>query len=378
MKRQKNPPVQSAPSAGLVTLEMVLGSADPLCATLLLEDGSAFEGVSFGSQQPAAGEVVFSTGMVGYPEALTDPSFSGQILALTYPLVGNYGVPERCFWEGDRIHVSGLIVSNYIDLPSHAQSTMNLGTWLLQEKIPALEIKDTRLLTQHIRTHGVMLGKIVFDTDIPFYDPNGDNLVARVSTRQVIEQGTGDITIALIDCGAKRNIARALLARNVRLFSVPWDYDLFAKGSDLPFDGIVVSNGPGNPKMVQATIRTIRRALKRRVPTLGICLGHQVLALAAGGDTYKLKFGHRSQNQPCKLHGTQRCYITTQNHGFAVGSLPAEFDPWFVNANDGSNEGLLHHSLPFCSVQFHPEASPGPTDTAWIFDYFLQRVSGRQ
>ena len=358
------------------TLETWLSSVYPRTGKLVLEDGTSFEGTSFGFVGPTAGEVVFGTGMVGYPEALTDASFAGQILAMTYPIVGNYGVPEPGRWEDDRIHAAGLIVSNYIDIPSHAQSTMNLGTWLRREKIPALEVKDTRLLTQHIRTHGVMLGKIVFDNDVPFYDPNDDNLVARVSTRQVLEQGTGDITIALIDCGAKRNIARCLLARNVRVITVPWDYDLFAPTTDFAFDGIVISNGPGNPKMATKTISTIHTALERRIPIFGICLGHQLLALAAGGDTYKLKFGHRSQNQPCMLHGTKRCYITTQNHGFAVGTLPPDFTPWFVNANDGSNEGLQHIEYPFYSVQFHPEAMPGPTDTEWLFDYFLSKVRG--
>ena len=358
------------------TLETWLSSVYPRTGKLVLEDGTSFEGTSFGFVGPTAGEVVFGTGMVGYPEALTDASFAGQILAMTYPIVGNYGVPEPGRWEDDRIHAAGLIVSNYIDIPSHAQSTMNLGTWLRREKIPALEVKDTRLLTQHIRTHGVMLGKIVFDSDVPFYDPNDDNLVARVSTRQVLEQGTGDTTIALIDCGAKRNIARCLLARNVRVITVPWDYDLFAPTTDFAFDGIVISNGPGNPKMATKTISTIHTALERRIPILGICLGHQLLALAAGGDTYKLKFGHRSQNQPCMLHGTKRCYITTQNHGFAVGTLPPDFTPWFVNANDGSNEGLQHIEYPFYSVQFHPEAMPGPTDTEWLFDYFLSKVRG--
>ena len=358
------------------TLETWLSSVYPRTGKLVLEDGTSFEGTSFGFVGPTAGEVVFGTGMVGYPEALTDASFAGQILAMTYPIVGNYGVPEPGRWEDNRIHVAGLIVSNYIDIPSHAQSTMNLGTWLRREKIPALEVKDTRLLTQHIRIHGVMLGKIVFDNDVPFYDPNDDNLVARVSTRQVLEQGTGDITIALIDCGAKRNIARCLLARNVRVITVPWDYDLFAPTTDFAFDGIVISNGPGNPKIATKTISTIHTTLERRIPIFGICLGHQLLALAAGGDTYKLKFGHRSQNQPCMLHGTKRCYITTQNHGFAVGTLPPDFTPWFVNANDGSNEGLQHIEYPFYSVQFHPEAMPGPTDTEWLFDYFLSKVRG--
>lgn len=354
--------------------ETLLNAGCPVHGTLELEDGSMFEGTSFGYTGETAGEVVFSTGMVGYPEALTDPSFAGQILVMTYPLLGNYGVPKRLLWEHDKIHVAGLIVSDYIDTPSHPQSMMTLSTWLQQEKVPGLIIKDTRLLTQHIRTHGTMLGKIVFDTDIPFYDPNTDNLVSQVSTRRVEEEGKGDMTIALIDCGGKRNIVRSLVARNVRVITVPWDYDLFSPTCDFAFDGIVVSNGPGNPKMAKQTISTIRTALEQQVPILGICLGHQLLALAAGGDTYKLKFGHRSQNQPCLLQGTKRCYITTQNHSFAVGTLPPEFSPWFINANDGSNEGMHHARLPFLSVQFHPEAAPGPTDTEWVFDYFLEKV----
>jgi carbamoyl-phosphate synthase small subunit len=356
--------------------EAFLSKGRPTYGKLILEDGTTFEGVSFGYAGPTAGEVVFGTGMVGYPEALTDPSFTSQILIMTYPIIGNYGVPNGSLWEGDRIHVAGVIVSNYVDTPSHVQSRMNLGTWLQHEKIPALEMKDTRLLTQHIRTHGTMLGKIVFDTDIPFYDPNSDNLVAQVSIRQVLQEGTGDTTIVLVDCGAKRNITRCLLARNVRIITVPWDFDLFAPTVDFTYDGIVVSNGPGDPKLADKTIRTIQAVLERRIPILGICLGHQLLALAAGGDTYKLKYGHRSQNQPCVQYGTKRCYITTQNHGFAVGVLPPDFAPWFINANDVSNEGIQHIEYPFLSVQFHPEAMPGPMETEWIFDYFLEKVRG--
>ncbi|HKV59973.1 MAG TPA: glutamine-hydrolyzing carbamoyl-phosphate synthase small subunit [Ktedonobacteraceae bacterium] len=357
-------------------LETLVSGVYPRRGKLVLRDGTVFEGASFGYAGPTAGEIVFGTGMVGYPEALTDASFSGQILVMTYPIIGNYGVPEQSAWEDERIHVSGLIVSNYVDIPSHAQSSMDLATWLQCEKIPALEISDTRLLTQHIREHGVMPGKIIFDADIPFYDPDEENLVARVSTKQVLQEGTGDTTIALIDCGAKRNITRSLLARNARVITVPWDYDLFAPTVDFTFDGIMISNGPGDPKMARQTIATIQTALERRIPVFGICLGHQLLALAAGGDTYKLKFGHRSQNQPCVQHGTKRCYTTTQNHGFAVGTLPPDFVPWFVNANDGSNEGIHHIEYPFFSVQFHPEAAPGPLDTAWLFDYFLQKVRG--
>ena len=343
---------------------------------LILADGTIMEGTSFGYEGPTTGEVVFSTGMVGYPEALTDASFAGQILNMTYPLIGNYGVPDRSYWESDKVHIAGLIVSNYTDEPSHRQSIMNLGTWLQGQGVPALEIKDTRFLTKHIRNRGAMLGKIVFDDDIPFHDPNTDNLVAQVSNPHVSVDGSGTITLALLDCGAKHNIVHSLIARNIRVITVPWDYDLFSPARGFDFDGLLISNGPGNPKMPQKTIQTIRVALEQKMPTLGICLGHQLLALAAGGDTYKLKFGHRSQNQPCLLEGSKRCYITTQNHGFAVGTLPAEFVPWFINANDGTNEGMRHNTLPFFSVQFHPEATPGPEDTEWIFDYFLDKVKG--
>jgi carbamoyl-phosphate synthase small subunit len=351
----------------------------PTTGILILEDGTTFEGKSFGHAQGQAGEVVFSTGMVGYPEALTDASFAGQILVMTYPLAGNYGVPTNALWEADRIHVSALIVSNYVDTPVHSQSTMTLGTWLKQQKVPALEIKDTRLLTQHIRKHGAMLGKIIFDQDIPFYDPNQDNLIAQVSTPHATydgqwEQQHGKKTIALIDCGVKRNIQRCLLQRGLEVITVPWNYDLFSPHNTFNFDGIVISNGPGNPKKATTTINTIRTALEHNIPTLGICMGNQLLTLAAGGDTYKMKFGHRSQNQPCLLENSHRCYITTQNHGFAVGTIPEGFVPWFTNANDSSNEGIKHTSKPFMSVQFHPEAAPGPVDTEWIFDYFVEHI----
>ena len=289
--------------------------------TLVLEDGTRFEGKSFGYTQGQAGEVVFSTGMVGYPEALTDASFAGQILVLTYPLIGNYGVPKKSLWEHDHIHIAGLVVSSYIDTPFHVQSTMTLGAWLQQERVPALEIKDTRLLTQHIRTYGAMLGKIIFEQDIPLYDPNQENLIAQVSSREVTSTGHGKKTIALIDCGAKRNIVRCLTKRDIQVVTVPWDYNLFATTNDFHFDGIIISNGPGSPKWATSTIQTIQTALDNNIPTLGICMGNQLLTLAAGGATYKMKFGHRRQNQPCLMHNTQRCYITTQNHGYAVAEF---------------------------------------------------------
>lgn len=369
---------------------------------LILEDGSKFEGISFGADTPMAGEVVFATGMVGYPESFTDPSYKGQILILTYPIIGNYGVFDKTYWESDHIQISGLIVSDYIDTPSHFLSQETLASWLKKEKIPALQIKDTRLLTQKIRTKGVMLGKIIFDKDIAQYDPNTENIVEQVSTKKPYSQTPDDTskvdtkkTVLLIDCGAKRNIQRCLLKRGVNVITVPSDFDPFdtTQGHsersrtndpftdvisnevrDLKFDAIVISNGPGDPKMAIKTIATVKKALERKIPILGVCLGNQILALAAGGDTYKLKFGHRSQNQPALLVGTKKCYITTQNHGFAVGVMPKGFKPWFINANDQSNEGIIHETLPFMSVQFHPEANAGPTDTEWLFDYFLERI----
>ncbi|OGH41674.1 MAG: carbamoyl phosphate synthase small subunit [Candidatus Levybacteria bacterium RIFCSPLOWO2_02_FULL_36_8b] len=339
---------------------------------LILEDGSEFDGKCFGAERSVAGEVVFSTGMVGYPESLTDPSYTGQVLIATYPLIGSYGVPDKKYWESDSIKVSGLIVSNYIDTPSHFQSKRTLSKWLKDENIPALEVTDTRFLTQKIRDKGTMLGKIVINRNIQLYDPNKKNLVAQVSTKKIRKKGRGVKTIILIDCGAKGNIEKSFLKRGVKVIVIPWDLDPFE--NKLKFDALFISNGPGDPKMADKTIQTIKKALDKKVPVLGICLGHQLLALAGGGDTSKLKFGHRSQNQPCILEGTKRCFITSQNHGFEVTKIPPGFRKWFTNANDGSNEGIIHTKYPFMSVQFHPEACPGPVDTEWIFDYFLERI----
>lgn len=341
-------------------------------AKLILKDGEIFEGQSFGYQQPRSGELVFSTGMVGYPESLTDPSYEGQILVSTYPIIGSYGVPDKKFWESDRIHVSGLIISQYIDTPSHFQSQMSLGEWLKKEKIPGLIIPDTRYITQKLRDQGAQLAKIIFDKDIDFSDSDKKNLVAAVSTLRVAKEGKGLKTIVLIDCGAKRNITRNLLNRGIQVITVPWNYDIFSLKENI--DGVIVSNGPGDPKMCDVTIETVKKILAKKIPLLGICLGSQILALAAGGDTYKMKFGHRGQNQPCVMVGTKRCYLTTQNHGFAIGKVPMGFSPWFINANDSTNEGIIHKKYPFMSVQFHPEAAPGPTDTEWIFDEFLKKI----
>ena len=355
----------------------------PHPATLVLEDGSKWEGLSFGHEEAVAGEAVFTTGMVGYPESMTDPSYYGQILIFSYPLVGNYGVPEQIYWESEKIHTAAIIVSAYTGHGCHFGSTQTLAEWLKKEHIPGIEIKDTRGLIQKIREQGVMMGKIVFDRDIDFYDPNAENLVSHVSTKTVIRYNAGSFklpmvsnvrarrpTVILIDCGVKKNTIRSLIARGVDVVRVPWDYDVMSMKDHV--DGVVVSNGPGDPKMVPETIEATKKLLRAHVPILGICLGNQVLALASGGDTFKMKFGHRSQNQPCKIHdGSGRYYLTTQNHSYAVGTLPEGFTDWFTNANDGTNEGIIHTSKPFMSVQFHPEACPGPTDTSWIFDKFI-------
>ncbi len=341
-------------------------------AKLILSDGSEFQGTSFGYEEAKSGELVFSTGMVGYPESLTDPSYEGQILIATYPIIGSYGVPDKKYWESSRIHVSGLIVSQYINTPSHFQSQMSLGEWLKKEKIPGLVISDTRYLIQKLRDQGTQLAKIVFDKDINFINPDISNLVDVVSTKKVTIEGKGEKTVVLIDCGVKKNIIRSLVKRGVKVITIPWDYDIFSLKEKIA--GVVVSNGPGDPKMADVMIETVKKILAKKIPLLGICLGNQILALAAGGDTYKMKFGHRGQNQPCIMVGTKHCYLTTQNHGFAIGKIPEGFSPWFINANDNTNEGIIHKKYPFMSVQFHPEASPGPMDTEWIFDFFLKKI----
>ena len=342
-----------------------------------MKDGSTYEGTSFGYAASVAGEVVFTTGMMGYPESITDPSYRGQILIFTFPLIGNYGVPRKDAWESRQANAAAIIVSTYVNDNSHQNSTQSLGDWLKEQKVPGIEIKDTRLLTQKLREKGAMLGKIIIDGDVEWYDPNIINIVDEVSTKEpytVEPKGKkSGKHIVLIDCGQKRNIIRSLTKHGATVTVVPWNFDV--AGSDMKYDGVVVSNGPGDPKVVKETIANTAKLLNNKVPLLGICLGHQILGLAVGGDTYKLKFGHRSQNQPCKIHdGTERYFLTTQNHGFAVNKIPKGFKEWFSNGNDGTNEGIIHEKLPFMSVQFHPEAFPGPNDTEWIFDYFLKKI----
>jgi len=347
---------------------------------LELEDGSVFHGFAFGAQKSIAGEVVFNTSMMGYPESLTDPSYYGQILVLTYPLIGNYGIPESKivngldeWFESDGIKISGLIVSEYSFDYSHWNAKKSLSDWLKEHDVPGLYGIDTRLLTKRLRDEGTMLGRVLFFTDErDFHDPNKTNLVAKVSIKEPVEYGSGDKKVILIDCGCKDNIIRCLLKRNLKIKRVPWNYDFTYED----YDGVFISNGPGDPKMCRETIEIVSKVLNGKKPVFGICMGNQILSLAAGADTYKLKFGHRSQNQPCVEVGTKRCYITSQNHGFAVDgrTLPEGWEPWFVNANDGTNEGIRHVSKPFMSVQFHPEAAPGPVDTGILFDDFKRML----
>ena len=349
-------------------------------AKIILEDGSVFEGYSFGSERAVSGELVFNTGMVGYPETLTDPSYRGQILTMTYPLIGNYGVPgdEReenlmNYFESDKIQVQGLVIADYSDEYSHWNAKKSLSRWMEENDVPGIYGIDTRELTKILREKGTMLGKIVYEKDtIDFEDPNTRNLVSEVSIKEPTIYKRGKKRIILIDCGVKNNIIRVFLRRNITVIRVPWNYDFLNE----KVDGIVLSNGPGDPKMCGDTIQNVRRSLKRNIPILGICLGSQILALAANANTYKLKYGHRSHNQPCIEAGTKRCYITSQNHGYAVDSdtLSEDWREWFFNNNDKTNEGVVHISKPFFGVQFHPEASPGPDDAELIFDMFMRAM----
>ncbi len=348
-------------------------------ARLILEDGIEFKGYSFGYEQSVAGEIVFNTAMTGYPESLTDPSYSGQILVLTYPTIGNYGVPGKEIehkmlqhFESERVHISALIISDYSEKHSHWNASQSLAQWLKDEKVPALFGIDTRRLTKHIREKGAMLAKIVFNEDIPFYDPNQTNLVENVSIKEKTVYGNGKYKILLIDCGVKNNIIRYLLRYNTQVIRVPWDYDY----SEEEYDGLFISNGPGDPEMCVPTIEHLRTSLGEPQPVFGICLGHQLISLASGARTYKLKFGHRSHNQPVLQSGTNKAYLTSQNHGFAVDdhTLGQDWEIFFTNLNDGSNEGIRHKSKPIFTTQFHPEASSGPTDTAFLFEDFIQLI----
>lgn len=350
---------------------------------LILDDGSRFTGKSFGYEKAVAGEVVFNTAMTGYPESLTDPSYAGQLMTLTYPLVGNYGVPPftigadgiPAFMESGKIHAEAIIVADYSEQYSHWNAKESLADWLKREHVPGITGIDTRALTKKLRERGVMMGRIVFDEaeEVEMPDYETINFVDRVSCKEVIRynEGRGRKKVVLVDCGVKANIIRCLLKRDVEVIRVPWDYDF----NGLEFDGLFISNGPGDPDTCDAAVRNIRRAMQNeKLPIFGICMGNQLLAKAGGASVYKLKYGHRSHNQPVRMEGTDRCFITSQNHGYAVdnATLGEDWVPLFTNMNDGSNEGIRHRRNAWFSAQFHPEAASGPTDTEFLFDEFVK------
>uniref|UniRef100_A0AB33IUZ5 Carbamoyl phosphate synthase small chain n=1 Tax=Prevotella sp. GTC17253 TaxID=3236793 RepID=A0AB33IUZ5_9BACT len=350
--------------------------------TLILEDGTRFHGKSFGYDAPVAGEVVFNTAMMGYPESLTDPSYAGQLMVLTYPLVGNYGVPAftiepsglPTFMESDKIYASAIIVADYSEEYSHWNAVESLSDWLKREHVPGITGIDTRELTKVLRSHGVMMGKIIFDDDpdnIPQADYEGVNFVDKVSCKEIIRYNEGGgKKVILVDCGVKANIIRCLINRGVEVIRVPWNYDY----TGMEFDGLFLGNGPGDPDMCSEAVDVIRKQISMsRKPICGICMGNQLLAKAGGASIYKLKYGHRSHNQPVRMVGTNKCFVTSQNHGYAVDikTIGKDWEELFVNMNDGSNEGIKHKTNPWFTSQFHPEACSGPVDTEFVFDDFV-------
>lgn len=354
---------------------------------LVLEDGTTMTGRCFGAPRAVSGEVVFNTGMTGYVETLTDPSYRGQILAITYPLVGNYGVPAPRKagsvdgpYEADRIQVQGLVVQNYVERYSHYAAVRSLGAWLASEGIPAITGIDTRTLTRRLREAGTMKGWLFpAEMDLERVKRSAEAVDMReevfrlVAPREPITYEGGPLKVLLIDAGAKDNIVRSLLQRGVTVVRAPFHAPIAELAEAA--DGVLIGNGPGDPKDLGHLVAAVRGLLGTYTkPIFGICLGNQILALAAGGDTYKLPYGHRGVNQPVQDLLSRRCYVTSQNHGYAVKheSLPAEWEPWFVNINDGTNEGIRSRLRPFFSVQFHPEATPGPEDAGYLFDDFLR------
>jgi carbamoyl-phosphate synthase small subunit len=362
----------------------------------MLEDGSAFNGIGFGWPGEIAGEVVFNTGMVGYTEALTDPSYRGQILCITYPLVGNYGVPSMAvkdkyglpkFFESDKIQVKGLIVHDLSNVASHWSCVKTLDEWLNEEQIPGIYGIDTRELTKKLRINGVMIGSIyvsessIDDTKMrqlikdARYDDQ--NFLPQVSVNTLLEYGDRSRDcIILLDTGTKYSIIRNIIRIGYRVIQLPWDTPFEKIIAHRP-KGVVISNGPGDPKVCDLVIKTASKLIYSSMPTLGICLGNQILALAGGATTYKLKFGHRGQNKPCVDIQTNRSYITSQNHGYGIDPSSLEktdFKIWFSNVDDNTIEGIQHTSKPIIAVQFHPEASPGPYDSMFVFDRLKQLI----
>jgi carbamoyl-phosphate synthase small subunit len=366
-------------------------------AKLMLEDGTVFEGIGFGYPSAIAGEVVFNTGMVGYTETLTDPSYRGQILCLTYPLVGNYGVPSYDikdehglpkFFESDRIQVRGLVIHDLSDIASHWSCIKTLDQWLYEEKVPGIYNIDTRELTKKLREHGVMMGAIVVSENainesllskmLANAKYEGLNFMPEVSTKQVQEYGDkGKDCVVVLDTGVKYSIIRNIMRTGYRVIRLPWHATYEQIMSYNP-KGVVISNGPGDPKVCTSTIKTASKLINTSTPTLGICLGNQILALAGGANTYKLRFGHRGQNKPCLDKRNNQVYVTSQNHGYGIDPKSLAntgFKIWFSNADDNTVEGFEHKNKPIIAVQFHPEASPGPYDCMFVFDRFKEIIA---
>ncbi|MES2345353.1 MAG: glutamine-hydrolyzing carbamoyl-phosphate synthase small subunit [Chlamydiota bacterium] len=347
-----------------------------LPSRLVLQNDEVYTGLSPDWQKDIfCGEVVFTTGMTGYVESLTDPSFAGQILVFTYPLIGNYGVPKKELWESLKVHARGVVMNEISPFFSHHEAEMSLLDFLRSQNVPLITQVDTRTLTRRLRSNGVTLGAITH-AELPvnvFTNYHECSLVKEVSIKEPLQIGSGEKTIIAVDCGMKENIIRCLQKFPITIKRVPWDYDY----SEENFDGVFLSNGPGNPAECQATIEILKKALEKKKPVFGICLGAQILSLAIGASTYKLLYGHRGQNQPCVETTSERCFLTSQNHGYAVDatSLPEGWKVSFRNLNDNSVEGIEHLFLPFFAVQFHPEAAPGPTDTSWLFDKFYEMIN---
>lgn len=357
---------------------------------LYLADGQEFSGHSFGAETEATGEVVFTTGMTGYLEVLTDPSYFGQIVVFTFPLIGNYGVPEPKNFEGckfcpgvdsvfesPKIWVRGVVIAEESLQHSHETAVKNFQTWLKEQNIPAISGVDTRELTQILREHGTVLGKLGKKADKKYVDELNGRFVPSVSPpiMEIMEpENPIGKTVAFLDCGAKNGIFRNFLRRGIRIIRVPYNQNPFELNEK--FDGVFLSNGPGDPDTMTETIEIAREAIHRKVPTFGICLGCQMLGLASGGKTKKMKYGHRGVNQPVRDMQSGRCLITTQNHGFMVDekSLSKDWEVWFENLNDGSVEGIRHKTLPISATQFHPEACAGPEDAEYLFDEFIKQL----
>lgn len=361
---------------------------------LVLSTGESFECNLIGAPLFASGELVFTTGMVGYTEALTDPSYFGQILVFSYPLIGNYGVPKLeneilpIGFESDRIHASAVIVASDSTQAYHWNSQSTLSAWLENNKVPGITGFDTRHLVHLIRDNPGLKAQIVpadsnekrmFGSFSPFeqnefIDPCDGEILRYVSSKERRRFGAGNIRIGVIDCGVKWNIIRQLIASGCEVEIFPWDIDV----DDVDCSGWLISNGPGDPQRTGGLIEQVKKLLSRNQPILGICLGHQIVALASGANTYKMRYGHRSHNQPVHLVGTRRGFLTSQNHGYVVDqeTLSDEWDLWFVNANDGSVEGIKHKEKPFYTAQFHPEAAGGPRDSSWIISDFVTEVMG--